>query len=108
METRFGAGVIENLGSVPLSERFFGGNAEQDFLSGDSWRIRSGPYVRSIPQNRLSRLSPDELFGGENFYSMNFTVSFPVWPRPLLPDEYALTPTFGRFWAAKFDRPERR
>jgi hypothetical protein len=87
METRFGAGVIENLGSVPLSERFFGGNAEQDFLAGDSWRIRSGPYVRSIPQNRLSRLGPDEPFGGENFYSMNFTASFPVWHRPLLPDE---------------------
>ncbi len=94
LETRFAAGKIQNLGSVPLTERFFGGNSDQDFLPGDSWKIRSGPFIRSIPQNRLNRLAPDAPIGGENFFSTNLTLAFTVWHRVLVPDEIRLNPEF--------------
>jgi len=42
------------LGKLPVAERFFGGNRAEDFIAGDNWRIRGGPLVRSIPENRLN------------------------------------------------------
>jgi len=85
VETRFTAGLIQNLGAIPLAERFFGGNQEQDFLLGDSWQIRSGPFIRSIPQNRLNRLAPDVATGGDRFASANLTLAFTAWHRALVP-----------------------
>lgn len=94
IETRFAAGTIQNFGSIPFSERFFGGNSEQNFIVGDAWEILSGPYIRSIPENRLTRLAPDSPFGGENFFSSNVTIAFPVWHRPLVPDDIRTNATF--------------
>ena len=71
-------------GFVPYGERFFGGNAEQEFIQGDSWRIRSNPFIRSFPQNRLN--GSDVLpLGGDRFVSINLTVAQTVWQKQLLP-----------------------
>jgi hypothetical protein len=87
LDARLTAGWIQNLGAIPVAERFFGGNSEQQFLTGDSWQIRAAPYIRSIPQNRLNRLAPDAPIGGENFVSANVTIGVTAWNHPLLPDE---------------------
>jgi hypothetical protein len=77
-----------------VTEWFFGGNTDQDFISGDTWRIRGGPFIRSIPQNRLNRLASDVPIGGENFFSTNLTFAFTVWHRVLVPDEIRLNSEF--------------
>ena len=87
LDARLTGGWIQNLGAIPAAERFFGGNAEQEFLMGDSWRIRAAPFIRSIPQNRLNRLAPDAPIGGENFMSGNVTLGVTAWNRPLMPEE---------------------
>jgi len=87
LDARLTGGWIQNLGAIPAAERFFGGNAEQEFLMGDSWRIRAAPFIRSIPQNRLNRLAPDAPIGGENFMSANITLGVTAWKHPLMPEE---------------------
>ncbi len=94
VELQLTGGAIERLGKLPVAERFFGGNAPQDFIAGDSWRIRSGPFIRSIPQNRLSGDGLSAPIGGTSFYSLNVTVSRPVWGKPLVPKELGEDPTF--------------
>lgn len=106
IETRFAAGTIQNLGNIPFTERFFGGNSEQSFIEGDSWKILGGPYIRSFPENRLARLAPNSPVGGENFFSSNVTLAFPVWHRPLVPDDIRTNETFktslkGEFTSAQ-------
>lgn len=89
-DLQFTAGSINTVsGAIPVGERFFGGNAEQEFIEGDSWQIRSNPFIRSFPQNRLNRLSPTVPIGGENFASFNFTVAQTIWNRQLVPKEIA-------------------
>jgi hypothetical protein len=94
IETRFTAGAIQNLGAIPVEERFFGGNRQQDFLLGDAWEIRATPFIRSFPQNRLDRLAPGAAIGGERFVSFNVTAGFTAWNRPLVPDELNRNPEF--------------
>jgi hypothetical protein len=94
LETQFTGGVIQTLGLLPVAERFFGGNDIATFIPGDSWRIRSGPVIRSIPQNRLNAASTVGPIGGTSFYSANFTISRPVWGRPIIPKELAGDPQF--------------
>ncbi len=93
LELQFGAGAIQTLGHVPVTERFFGGNATQYFIPEDNWRIRSGPFIRSIPQNKLGGV-----VGGTSFYSLNSTVAWTVWGYPLIPKELAADPEFHRQW----------
>jgi hypothetical protein len=85
LDTHLTAGWITNEGAVPSTERFFGGNYDYNFLLGDSWQIRSEPFIRSFPQNTLNRLSPDAPIGGEQFVSVNATLALTVWQRPLVP-----------------------
>src|SRR5947209_15842775 len=94
LEMRAGAGVIQRMGQVPVVERFFGGNKVQGFINGDAWTIRSGAFIRSIPENRLGGLSSNGLFGGTRFYSGNLTVAKALWGRSLLPKELARDPDF--------------
>jgi hypothetical protein len=92
LDAQFTAGSLHiTNGFVPYGERFFGGNAEQEFIQGDSWRIRSNPVIRSFPQNRLNGSDPFPV-GGDKFVSLNFTVAQTVWQKQLIPDEIAKDP----------------
>ncbi|HEY6328529.1 MAG TPA: hypothetical protein VI756_04260, partial [Blastocatellia bacterium] len=86
LEAEVAGGLIQHPLSVPGPERFFGGNDTQFFMTGDTWTIRDGPLVRSIPQNGLDGTAPG-MPGGTGFYSLNTTWSFPVWGRALIPSE---------------------
>ena len=85
LESRFTAGAIQTPGKIPLPQRFFGGNLEQAFIAGDSWRIRSNPVLRSFPANRFSRAGQG--VGAEEFFAYNLTGAVAVWRRPLVPRE---------------------
>ena len=98
LEGRFAAGTISKRGVLPVAERFFGGNNEQNFLSGSTWVIQDNPYIRSYPQNRFARARAGDVFGGERFFSANLTIAAPVWVRPLVPKEvmnYCAKPQVG-------------
>ena len=94
IEARLGGGLIQRLDKVPVPERFFGGNQTQDFIAGANWQIRGGPFIRSIPQNRLNGLGTTGAIGGTSFYAVNLTFSRPVWGRPIIPKEMADDPEF--------------
>jgi hypothetical protein len=72
---------------IPVAERFFGGNVEEEFIRGDSWRIRANPVIRSFPQNELSRVDGFGPVGGKDFFSLNATLAQTVWSKPLMPRE---------------------
>jgi hypothetical protein len=94
VEAQFTGGAIQTLGRLPVAERFFGGNAVPNFIAGDSWRIRGGASIRSIPQNRLNATSTMDAIGGTSFYSANLTFSRAIWGRPIIPKEMAGDPQF--------------
>ena len=106
-DARLTAGWIQDLGAIPVAERFFGGNSEQDFLMGDSWRIRAAPFIRSIPENQLNRLAPDAPIGGENFFSANVTVGVTAWNRPLMPEEIRTNPNFRGLLASELNSAQK-
>src|SRR5262249_12674997 len=85
LETQFTVGSINTLGRLPTPERFFGGNAEQNFIAGESWVIRSQPFIRSIPQSRFARVDQNGAAGGDRFFAINLTLAATVWGRPLTP-----------------------
>jgi hypothetical protein len=101
LDARLTAGWIQNLGAIPAAERFFGGNAEREFLMGDSWQIRAAPFIRSIPENQLNRLAPDAPIGGENFFSANVTLGVTAWNRQLMPEEIRANPDFRSLLASE-------
>ena len=86
LDMQLGAGRITGDGAVPLAERFFGGNLRRDFIAGDTWRIPTDPYIRSFPTNSLSITAPGAV-GGTNFFSVNATLSYALWGKPLVPAE---------------------
>jgi hypothetical protein len=92
LEQRLAAGEIETLGSVPVTEKFFGGNAEQQFMPGDAWKIRANPVIRSIPANRFYRTSSGA--GGNRFISYNLTAALTAWRKPIVPGELTADPEF--------------
>ena len=94
LEAHLSGGAIQTLGEVPVAQRFFGGNVERNFIEGDDWRIRNGPFIRSIPENRLNSSSAIQAIGGTSFFAINLTVARPVWGRPILPKELATDPEF--------------
>ena len=94
LETRFTAGWIQNNGGLPVSERFFGGNIQEDFVSGSSWRIRSNPVLRSFAQNRFSRVAGGQPIGAERFVALNLTFSPTVWNKHLMPRNLTATQEF--------------
>jgi hypothetical protein len=85
LEARVNAGWLLGANTAPRAEFFRGGNREESFLEGESWIIRSNPFLRSVPSNQLDRTSPDTSLGGERFVAMNVTLSAPVWRYPLIP-----------------------
>ncbi|MDT7605370.1 MAG: hypothetical protein QOF61_3367 [Acidobacteriota bacterium] len=88
LDAQFNAGDIHSAsGTVPVNERFFGGNLTREFIQGDEWRIRSSPFIRSFPQNRLNLIAPGLPIGGESFFSANLTVAQTVWSRPAIPSD---------------------
>jgi len=87
LETQFTVGSINTLGRLPTPERFFGGNVEQNFIAGESWVIRSQPFIRSIPQGRFARVDQNGAAGGDRFFAVNLTLAATVWGRPLTPSE---------------------
>jgi len=94
LEERVTGGWIDNRHGIPYVERFFGGNYDYNFLLGDTWRIRSEPFIRSFPQNTLNRLAPGAAVGGEQFFSSNLTFAATVWQRPLVPAVVTGSPGF--------------
>lgn len=96
LEAHATGGWIDNLHGIPYVERFFGGNYDYNFLLGDTWRIRSEPFIRSFPQNTLNRLAPTAAVGGEQFFSSNLTVAATVWQRPLVPVAITGSPGFSQ------------
>jgi hypothetical protein len=88
LEAQLTGGAIKTLGTLPVAQRFFGGNVARDFIEGDTWRIRSGPFIRSIPENRLDSSSTlGGGIGGTGFYSTNLTLALPLWGKPLVSSE---------------------
>jgi hypothetical protein len=87
LETQFTVSSINTLGRLPATERFFGGNVEQNFIAGESWMIRSQPFIRSIPQSRLAQVDQNGVAGGDRFFAVNLTLAATVWGRPLTPLE---------------------
>lgn len=88
IDAQFNAGHISSgANAIPLTERFFGGNATREFIQGDDWQIRSTPFIRSIPQNRLNRVGSGLPIGGEGFFSANLTLAQTIWAKPAIPSE---------------------
>jgi hypothetical protein len=85
IESRLNFGSIKTYGKIPLAERFFGGNNEQDFIALDNWEVRANPVIRAIPGSTFFRTPSGD--GGHKFFSYNLTAAFAVWRRPLVPDE---------------------
>lgn len=95
VEADLGAGWIHRLsGPVPLAEQFFGGNVSHNFMEGDSWRLRSAPFIRSIPENRLGEGAAGGPIGGTRFLSANVTLAQTVWRYPAIPPEVRFDPDF--------------
>jgi hypothetical protein len=94
VESRFSAGWLQTPGSAPAAERFYGGNVEQDFIEGDSWRIRANPIIRSMPNGYFNRLADRPGEGGEKYFAVNVTASVPAWRLPLVPSELARLKAF--------------
>jgi hypothetical protein len=94
LDAHFTLGDLDTRGVIPLGVRFFGGNAEQNFLVGDNWVIRSDPFIRCFAQNQFTPQGPAAPLGGDRFYSLNVTFSPTVWGRPLVPQEVIDSPDF--------------
>ena len=100
------AGTIENRGGLPVTERFFGGTVEQDFVLGNEWRIRANPVIRSFPQHRLARVGDGPPVGGENFVALSLTVAPTIWGRPLIPNELQEDKGIQRILAGQLNTAE--
>src|SRR5262249_43213814 len=95
LETRFTAGLIQNVGATPTPERFFGGNQVHPFVADSSWIIQSDAYIRSLRENQLGASLPAAGLGGSRFYSANSTLAWTLWGRPIFPKELAEPPAKG-------------
>lgn len=96
LETQFTAGTIQTFGRLPVAERFFGGNAEQNFIAGETWVIRSNPFIRSFPEKHFSQINQTGVIGGDSFFSANFTLAATVGGKPLVPAQVLQDPDFPR------------
>lgn len=89
-DTRASFGWIQNLHGVPLAERFFGGNVEQNFLPDASWVIRSQPMIRSMPWNQLRGTG----FGADRFAAGSVALGYTLWRKTLIPETLLSQPKF--------------
>jgi hypothetical protein len=107
LEWELAGGFLQHEGTMPVSQRFFGGNAPQQFTEGEDWKIPSGPFIRAIPENRLNSSSVfGTPVGGSSFWSSNMTLSVPVWGYPLIPKDLARDPSFEPAIAAEREAAE--
>jgi hypothetical protein len=104
LESRFTIGQIEVPGKIPLANRFFGGNNEEVFMSGDSWQIRANPVIRAIPGRRFYRIASGD--GGDRFFSYNLTAAYALWRRPLVPSELSKDDEFNSIVEAQLVNAE--
>ena len=93
LESRLTVGAIQTAASIPVAERFFGGNYEQFFMPDDSWQIRANPVIRAIPGSRLYQTQDGP--GADHFLAYNLTAALGVWRRPLVPSEVNNDPDFA-------------
>jgi hypothetical protein len=106
LSLQFTAGAIHTRHRLPVGERFFGGNAVQNFIAGDDWIIPSGPFIRSFPQNRFTPATVGGIPGGDRFFSTNITLALTVWGKPLVPREILAEPDFPNMVALEFSTAE--
>jgi len=85
LEQRFTMGKLQIPGTVPLPERFFGGNNEEFLIASDDWQIRANPVIRAIPGSRF--FQTPEGAGGRSFFSYNLTAAYGIWRQTLVPEE---------------------
>src|SRR5262249_5974672 len=86
LDSQFTAGVIQSAeGKIPIVEQFIGGNAQRDFIEGDSWRIRSNPVIRSFAQNLFGRPSMGRGAGEKIFFPPTRTLAKTIGTRPAGP-----------------------
>lgn len=86
LDAQFTSGAIQQRGTIPGAERFFGGNAGRSFIAGESWDFRGDPFIRSFSENSFGRTSAGGL-GGDRFFSVNLTLGITAWHYPLVPSE---------------------
>jgi len=90
IDAQFNGGILTGSSQVPAVERFFGGNQPNSpFIVGQTWDVRSQPYIRSIPENGLGIDTPAGVIGGNRFFSTNLTVSKALLGRSLVPTDLA-------------------
>lgn len=100
IESRFTVGEIEVPHTIPLTERFFGGNDYgQVFVPGDSWQILDVPVIRAIPANRW--YLNGQGVGADRFASINLTVAYPVKSYPIMPKELSTDQDFNKLLNAQ-------
>ncbi len=92
LESRFTLSSLQVPGTVPLPERFFGGNNQELLIAGDAWEIRANPVIRAIPGSKFFRTP--EGAGGRSFFSYNFTAAYGFWRTTLVPEEITSDPEF--------------
>lgn len=92
-DLNFSSGHLNTLGKVPISERFFGGNIERDFIEGSAWQINSNPILRSFSANDFASPDNTNSHGGDSFVAFNSTVSATVWRKRLIPKSAWEDPT---------------
>ena len=104
IESRFNLGLINVRNKIPLAERFFGGNHEDQFVSSESWQIRQNPVIRAIPGKRLFRTAAGD--GGDQFFSYNLTAAYSIWREPLVPSELTSDDEFNKLLNAQLINAE--
>lgn len=85
VESRFTLGRLEVPGTVPLPERFFGGNNEELLIASDDWQIRANPVIRAIPGSKFFHTVAGA--GAKEFFSYNLTAAYGIWRKTLVPEE---------------------
>jgi hypothetical protein len=108
LELRFAAGGIQNLGGVPVSDRFYGGGQDDNFLTGSEWTIRANPVIRSFGRNSLSRTDAGSgpPIGGDRFAAFNLTYAPTIWKRPLVPEELVTNQEFHNILEGQLNSAE--
>lgn len=96
-------GAIQKRGDLPVAARFFGGNAQRNFISSSDWIIRSQPFIRSFPENHLAQTTNQTIVGGDRFFSANMTAAVTVWAKPLVPREVLDEPDFEKLIDFEFN-----
>jgi hypothetical protein len=92
LESRFTLGRLQVAGTVPLPERFFGGNNEEFLIATEAWQIRANPVIRAIPGSKFFQTGDGA--GSKEFFSYNLTAAYGVWRKTLVPEELTIDPEF--------------